>query len=261
MNQSTPSEDFPSLRHTLDISAYLVIGPENTNGRDVATVVKEALLGGITCVQLRAKHADAAEIVAMARDIADTIQAAGKSDNVAFVIDDRVDVAWQCRCMGIKVDGVHVGQTDMDVRYCRRLLGPNAIIGLSAATDQLVTLVNELPEGLIDYVGAGPVHPSVSKPDCGVGSDGQVHILAVKGIENLAAISRYPVVAGGGVTLADVPQLARTPAAGWFVISAIAGAPDPRKATQALVHAWKLARNNQTTSTSNTTQIKGATHE
>ncbi|MFT8704760.1 thiamine phosphate synthase [Bifidobacterium aquikefiricola] len=245
MKVSTQVNDFPSLRKVLDISAYLVIGPENTNGRDVATIVKEALAGGITCVQLRAKHSDASEIIALARQIAEVIEAAGKSDSVAFVIDDRVDVAWECRCMGIKVDGVHVGQTDMDVHYCRQLLGDNAIIGLSAATDKLVDLVNELDEGVIDYVGAGPVHPSVSKPDCGVGDDGQMHVLAVQGISRLADISRYPVVAGGGVSVADVPELARTKAAGWFVISAIAGADDPQKATEALVKAWRSVRDSQ----------------
>ncbi|MFT8592259.1 MAG: thiamine phosphate synthase [Bifidobacterium sp.] len=242
MEGAEESEHFQSLRDSLDISAYLVIGPENTKGRDVAAIVGDALLGGITCVQLRAKHSDASQIVALARQIADVISRAGKSDSVAFVIDDRVDVVWQCRCMGIKVDGVHVGQTDMDVRYCRRLLGPNAVIGLSAATDRLVDLVNELPSGIIDYVGAGPVHPSASKPDCGVDADGQMHVLAVQGIARLAEISRYPVVAGGGVTVADIPALAQTKAAGWFVISAIAGADDPRLAAEKLVRAWDSAR-------------------
>lgn len=69
---------------------------------------------------------------AWARDIAQVIENNGKSDSVAFVIDDRVDVVWQARHKGIKVDGVHIGQTDLEPQEARALLGEDAIVGLSA---------------------------------------------------------------------------------------------------------------------------------
>lgn len=64
----------------------------------------------------------------MARDIAQVIENNGKSDSVAFVIDDRVDVVWQARHKGIKVDGVHIGQTDLEPQEARTLLGEDAIV-------------------------------------------------------------------------------------------------------------------------------------
>ena len=77
-------------------------------------MVEDALRGGATFIQLRAKDTDAKDITSMARDIAQVIEHNGKSDSVAFVIDDRVDVVWQARHKGIKVDGVHIGQTDLE---------------------------------------------------------------------------------------------------------------------------------------------------
>ena len=118
--------------------------------------------GGATFIQLRAKDADAKDITEMARDIAQIIEDNGKSDSVAFVIDDRTDVVWQARNKGIKVDGVHIGQTDMEPREARALLGEDAIVGLSAETESLVKLINELPNGCIDYIGAGPLHVSTT---------------------------------------------------------------------------------------------------
>lgn len=102
---------------------------------------------------------------AWARDIAQVIENNGKSDSVAFVIDDRVDVVWQARHKGIKVDGVHIGQTDLEPQEARALLGEDAIVGLSAETESLVKLINELPAGCIDYIGAGPLHVSTTKPE------------------------------------------------------------------------------------------------
>jgi phosphomethylpyrimidine synthase len=234
--------EYASMREHFDLSAYLVLGPDDTHGRRVEDVVAAALRAGISFVQLRAKHSDASDIIEMARGIADTIAEAGKSSTVPLVIDDRVDAAWQARCEGIKVDGVHVGQTDIGVEYCRQLLGEDAIVGLSANTEHLIDTVNLLPEGVIDYVGAGPVHTSISKPDAGVDALGVAHNLEIEGIRTLTTVSSYPVVAGGGVTAADMPALADTKVAGWFVISAIAGKDDPEQAARELVEAWQQAK-------------------
>lgn len=100
---------FASMRDCFDMSAYFVVGPQDCKGRPVTDVVDDALRGGATFIQLRAKNADAKDITEMARDIAQVIKNSGKSDSVAFVIDDRVDVVWQARDKGIKVDGVHIG--------------------------------------------------------------------------------------------------------------------------------------------------------
>ena len=234
---------YPTMRDRFDLRAYFVVGPDDTKGRPVADVVAAALRGGATFIQLRAKHADARDLTAMAEAIADVIAQAGKADTVAFVIDDRVDVAWQCRELGIKVDGVHIGQDDMAPGQARALLGPDAIIGLSAETLPHIEAANALPSGTIDYIGAGPLHYTATKPDAAaVEADGTKHALGIAGAQLLCEASRYPVVVGGGVHADDVPALARTAADGWFVVSAIAAADDPERATRELVQAWTAVR-------------------
>lgn len=233
---------YASMRDILDVSAYLVLGPDDTHGRPVTDVVAQALRGGVTIVQMRAKHSDAGEIIAMAGDIAQVIADAGKSDTVPLLIDDRLDAVLAARDMGIKVDGVHVGQTDVPAIACRRLLGPDAIVGLSANTTELFDIIEELPAGVVDYIGAGAVHPTTTKPEATLIEKAADDSDSIAAIGRLCAISDYPVVAGGGVKLADVVPLARAGAAGWFVVSAIAGADDPQAAASELVKAWKSVK-------------------
>ena len=234
---------YPTMRDRFDLRAYFVVGPDDTKGRPVADVVAAALRGGATFIQLRAKHADARDLTAMAEAIAAVIAQAGKADTVAFVIDDRVDAAWQCRELGIKVDGVHIGQDDMMPEQARAMLGPDAIIGLSAEILPHIKTANALPDGTIDYIGAGPLHYTATKPDAAaVEADGTKHALGIAGAQLLCEASRYPVVVGGGVHADDVPALARTAADGWFVVSAIAAADDPERATRELLQAWIAVR-------------------
>ena len=239
------SNEYPyaSMRDSFDLSAYFVVGPEDCKGRPLTDVVDQALHGGATFIQLRAKEADASELTDMARDIAQIIEDNEKSDSVAFVIDDRADVVWQARRKGIKVDGVHIGQTDMEPREARALLGDEAIVGLSAETESLVRLINELPDGCIDYIGAGPLHVSTTKPEASVGgNDGSGKTLDAAQINTICVASEFPVVVGGGVTAADMAMLADTKAAGWFVVSAIAGAENPEEAARTMVEGWKAVR-------------------
>ena len=237
---------YPTMRECFDLRAYFVVGPDDTKGRPVTDVVAAALRGGATFVQLRAKHADARELTDMARAIANVIDSAGKADTVAFVIDDRTDVAWQCRQLGIKIDGVHIGQDDMMPEQARAMLGPDAIIGLSAETLQHIATANALSDGVVDYIGAGPLHYTATKPEAAaVEADGTKHALGIAGAQSLCDASRYPVVVGGGVHTDDIPALARTTAAGWFVVSAIAAADDPESATRQLISAWTAIRGEQ----------------
>lgn len=234
---------YASMRDSFDLSAYFVVGPQDCKGRPITDVIDDALRGGASFIQLRVKDADAKDLTDMARDIAQIIEDNNKSDSVAFVIDDRVDVVWQARSKGIKVDGVHIGQTDMEPREARALLGEDAIVGLSAETESLVKLINELPDGCIDYIGAAPLHVSVTKPEASVGgNDGSGRTLDEEQINTICSASGFPVVVGGGVTADDMEMLAHSKAAGWFVVSAIAGADDPEAATRNMVARWKAVR-------------------
>lgn len=228
-----------SIRDNLDISAYLVLGPENTLGRPVADVVCDALDAGFTIVQVRSKVAGARELMECARSVADVIAAAGKSDTVPLLIDDRLDVALACREAGIKVDGVHVGQSDIPVEVCRKYLGEDSIVGLSAAAHEMRRYIETADTSQVDYLGVGPLHETATKPDCGLDDDGRVITRSLEELAELRRVSPKPIVVGGGVKAADIPALAKTGVDGFFVVSAVAGADDPHRAAKELVDLWR----------------------
>ena len=228
-----------SLRDCLDISAYLVLGPENTLGRPVGDIVRQALAGGFTTIQVRSKPCDARDLMAYAKEAADAIAEAQKQDQVALLIDDRLDVVLAARMAGIKVDGVHVGQSDVPVKVCRRYLGEEAIVGLSARTHEMRTYLETADTSAVDYLGVGPVHETPTKPDCGLDIDGQIVTRSFAELSDLARISPKPIVVGGGVKAADIPALAQTGVAGFFVVSAVCAAEDPQAAASELVGLWR----------------------
>lgn len=227
-----------SIRKKLDISAYLVVGPENTKGMPVATIIKDAIEAGFTCVQIRSKVASARELIELTRQASDVISEADRADEVALLVDDRLDVILAARKQGIKVDGIHVGQADIPVEVCREYLGEDSIVGLSARTHELFEYIQTVDISQIDYFGAGPLHETITKPDCGLDRDGKVVTRSFADISKLAELSPIPVVVGGGVKLVDIPQLAQTGVDGFFVVTAVTEAEDPRVASTELVASW-----------------------
>lgn len=232
------------IRDNFDISAYLVVGPENTKGRPVVTIIKDAVEAGFTCVQIRSKISSAHELVELTRQASEVIAEAGRSEKVALLVDDRLDVILAARKQGIKVDGIHVGQEDIPVEICREYLGEDSIIGLSARTHELFEYIQTVDISKIDYFGAGPLHETMTKPDCGL-CDGRVIARSFDEISKLAKLSPIPVVVGGGVKLVDIPQLAKTGIHGFFVVTAVSEADNPKLAAVDLVEAWNS--NKQTT--------------
>lgn len=216
-----------SIRDRLDISAYLVIGQENCT-RPVEEVVRAAVSEGFTCVQIRSKVATAREMISTLEKSAALIRELGKSDSVALLVDDRLDVVLAAREFGIKVDGVHVGQSDIPVEVCRKFLGADSIVGLSANTEEIITAADV---SQIDYFGVGALHATSTKTDA-------EKTLSFAEIAELVKVSARPIVVGGGVKLKDIPALAATKVQGFFVVSAVAGADDPKLAARELVTAW-----------------------
>ena len=228
------------MRKNLDISAYLVVGSENTLGRPVKSIVEAAIIAGFTCIQIRSKVASARELIDLVKQSADVI--ARTNPNVTLLVDDRLDVVLAARSMDIKVDGIHVGQSDIPVDICRKFLGDDAIIGLSARTADLIDYVKTADVSDIDYFGAGPLHETPTKPDCGLAPDGSIITHDFDEFSELARVSPLPIVVGGGVKVSDLPRLAATGIDGFFVVSAVAGADDPFKAAKDLVDTWKNHR-------------------
>lgn len=228
-----------SMRNKFDISAYLVVGPENTKGRPVASIIKDAVEAGFTCVQIRSKIASVRELIELTSQASEVIAQAGKSEEVALLVDDRLDVILAARKQGIKVDGIHVGQADIPVEVCREYLGEDSVIGLSARTNDLFEYIRTVDVSQIDYFGAGPLHETQTKPDCGLDLDGKVVTRSFEEITKLAKLSPIPVVVGGGVKLIDIPPLAQTGVHGFFVVTAVTEADDPKQAAVDLVKTWK----------------------
>ena len=140
----------------LDISAYLVVGPENTKGRPVAAIIQDAVNAGFTCIQIRSKVASAKELIELTRQAAEVIKEAQKSQEVALLVNDRLDVVLAAIKQGIKVDGIHIGQTDIPVDVCREYLGEDLIVGLSARADELFEYIKTEDVSQLDYFGVGP---------------------------------------------------------------------------------------------------------
>lgn len=229
-------------RKSFDLSAYLVIGPENTKGRPVAGIVKDAVEAGFTCVQIRSKTASAAELIELTRQAAGVIAEAGKQETVTLLVDDRLDVVLAARKRGVKVDGIHIGQSDIPAEICREYLGNDSVVGLSARTDELFEYIKTADVSHIDYFGAGPLHETKTKPDCGLDLNGKVVTRSFSDLQTLARLSPIPVVVGGGVKLSDLPQLAKTGVDGFFVVSAVSEADDPKTDAAKLVEAWRLSK-------------------
>lgn len=189
------------------------------------SVVDAAVAGGVTVVQLRDKRVDAAELIRRAGLLSDVI--AGR---VPLLIDDRVDVALAARDAGARIDGVHLGQSDIPPLTARRLLGTDAVVGWTAHTPAHLRAAAALPAGTLDYLGVGVIRPTATKAD-------HPPALGVAGFAELAGAASLPCVAIGGVRPQDVGPLRRAGAAGVAVVSAICAAADPAAAARSFAHA------------------------
>lgn len=213
-------------RAPLALSTYLVTDPTLSGARGVLGVIEAAVVGGVSIVQLRDKTASTRELYALL--LAASEITAGRC---TLVIDDRVDVYLAARAAGAVVDGVHVGQSDLPAHTVRSLIGPGAVLGLTANRPAHLDDVHALAPGTVDYLGMGVIRPTLTKKD-------HPQPLGVAGFERLAATTTLPCVAIGGVGLADTADLRAAGAAGMAVVSAICAAADPEETTRAFVEAW-----------------------
>ena len=197
--------------------------------------------GACSRVHLRAGALEGV-LGARAHGLRRALDGAGASKKVALLIDDRLDVAFAAREAGVKVDGVHVGQSDVPVEACRKLLGPDAVVGLSARADEMLEYVKTADMSLVDYLGVGPLHETPTKRDCGLAADGTIITKSIDDLRELAIASLVPIVVGGGVKVADIPLVAQTGVDGFFVVSAVCGASNPEAAARELVRAWREAK-------------------
>lgn len=197
-----------------DYSIYLVTDDGCLQGRALLDCVREALEGGVTLVQYRAKTASSAEMYAEALQL----KALCDSFNVPLIINDRLDIA-----MAVGAAGVHLGQDDLPCAAARKILGEDYIIGVSAHNPAEAA---EALERGADYLGCGAVFGTATKADVKkLGTDGLAAICKAKGL---------PVVGIGGVTADNYREVRVAGADGAAIVSGILAQPDIRTTVRAI---------------------------
>ena len=207
----------------VDYSLYLVTDRTLALGRTTIEIVRAAIVGGVTCVQLREKNQSTRAFIDEAQQLRSLLSAA----NIPLIINDRVDVA-----LAVGADGVHLGQTDMHIRDARRLLGDRLIIGISA--ESVADAVRAEAEGA-DYIGVSPVFATPTKTDT-------APPLGLVGLRAIRRAVRLPLVAIGSIRHDNAAEVLRAGADGLAVVSAIVSAPCPRTAAAALRQQIAITR-------------------
>ncbi len=201
-----------------DVRLYGLIDPENAGGHDLARLAGAMAAGGVTLVQLRDKKSATGDLVRLAEKLKTILD----PHHVPLLINDRVDVAFAAGA-----DGVHLGQGDLDPESARRILGGDAIIGLTVR-DQAEA--EAAPLDIIDYVGLGGVFATTSKVN-------KARPIGLDGLRTLSKSLRarrpdLPVCAIAGISIENTPSVIDAGADGVAVISALSGAADPAEAAR-----------------------------
>jgi thiamine-phosphate pyrophosphorylase len=192
---------------------YLVTDRGLCGQRSLEDVVKLAVRGGVTFVQLREKQISTRRFIEEARSIRKLLE----PYKIPLIINDRVDVALACGA-----DGVHIGQDDMPYAEARLLMGRKAIIGLSVETWEDVEESRNLD---VNYVGVSPVFATPTKTDT-KGAWG------LEGLAKIKAVSNHPIIAIGGINESNAADVLKAGADCLAVVSAICAASDPEAAAR-----------------------------
>jgi thiamine-phosphate pyrophosphorylase len=192
---------------------YLLSDDEMVRRECFPALVQEAAALGLRVVQLRAKNLDPDLVERVGTELRQVTHATG----VQFIVNDDPWLA-----LHLNADGVHVGQGDISPLEARLIVGPDKLVGFSTHNREQIEQAQDLP---VDYLGVGPVFTTSSKefPDPETG---------VELIEWACRNNRLPVVAIGGITLANVESVLAAGAENVAVISAICGAADPLAAVR-----------------------------
>ena len=206
-----------------DLSLYLVLDPDLCRPLGMVETARLAVAGGVTMVQLRDKDASPRQMIKTGRALKEALAGTG----VPLIVNDDLEAA-----IAIGADGLHVGQDDIDARAARRLIGQDMILGVSVETEALAAAVDP---AVVDYVGAGPVFATQTKP-------GHKPPVGLDGLARLIAASALPAVAIGGLKTGHVEAVLKAGARGLAVVSAICGQPGPQAAARQLSEAIRKAR-------------------
>ncbi|KAK7887399.1 thiamine biosynthetic bifunctional enzyme [Exophiala xenobiotica] len=224
-------------KSSIDWSIYLVTDSTAAilGDKDIVQVVEQAIQGGVTVVQYRDKHANTGDMI----KIASNIHAITQKYNVPLLINDRLDV-----CQAVGAEGVHIGQDDMDCRSARKVLGSDAIIGVTASSIQEAQ--KAIKDGA-DYLGIGTTFATPTKTDT-------KSIIGTRGLQGILAAcdtgteKSIPCVAIGSINASNIQRVLHQSADGSnrlngvAVVSAIMAATDPKAAANVLRDLFKTTQ-------------------
>jgi thiamine-phosphate pyrophosphorylase len=203
---------------TIDFDLYLITDRQQTAGQSLPDVIAAALRGGVRALQVREKDLAPRQLYPLVCEL----QRLTRQYGARLLINDRIDIA-----LAAHADGVHLTTTSLPVAVARRLLGSEALIGVS--THNLAE-AQAAAEGGADFLVFGPIFYTPSKAPYG----------EPVGLTALGAVRRavdIPILAIGGIKPDNVEQVLATGADGIAVISAIIAAADPAAATRELLAA------------------------
>ena len=214
------------MHNRADYRLYLVTDRNCLQQQTLEQAVEQAILGGVTLVQLREKAIASKEFYERAL----RIKAICHHYNVPLLINDRVDIA-----LAVEADGVHIGQSDLPCGVVRQLLGKDKIIGVSARTAQQA--IQAQADGA-DYLGVGAMFATSTKQDA--------QTVTIASLTQIRQAVTIPIVAIGGINHTTLPalqqalQAAETSIDGVAVVSAILGQKDVKLASEQLKEIIKI---------------------
>lgn len=203
------------MRRQIDWTLYLVTDQVLCRNLSIDDVVSAAVRGGVTAVQLREKDCTTRSFVELGKKLKSILDPL----KVPLLINDRVDIALAC-----EADGVHLGQSDLKYQDARKILGPNALIGLSVETFEQAI---EAEQWDADYLGVSPVFETSTKKNL-------TTAWRIEGLSHLRKHSRHKLVGIGGIHSSNVADVITAGADGVAVVSAICGSDDPESSARGL---------------------------
>ena len=209
------------IRKNIDLTLYLVTDRRWLGGGTLWDGVEEAILGGVTLVQLREKEISSKEYLELAQRVKEVTDRQG----IPLIINDRIDIA-----LAMDAGGVHVGPEDLTVPLARKLLGDGKIIGASAASVDEALLFQT--QGA-DYLGVGAVFPTATKRG--------TEKVGLDDLRRIKSAVHIPVVAIGGINMENATPVIETGVDGVAVVSAIMDQTDIRGAARRLLSLLKGA--------------------
>jgi len=196
----------------IDYSLYVITNRDLQRNRSTFEVVEGVIRGGATIIQLREKNLSTRVFFENAL----TIRKITKRAGIPLIINDRMDIA-----LAVNADGIHLGEEDLPLKYARKI-APHLIIGYSA--DSVLDAQLAEKDGA-DYLGVGSVFPTATKVDAGPA-------IGIQRLEEIKKAVSIPVVAIGGINLANLPEVIQAGVDGVAVVSAIVADASPFRAAK-----------------------------